>query len=245
MNFLQIAQEISDAQDGNDITTLEGTYSGLGQETRRLKANINKAYNRVKLALGIKNESAEMTGSITTVAGQESYAFPTGMLTVQQVRYVNDLPMRIMQWDDYERQKSDFLLEYVPINSSPYLCAIYQRKIWLFPQPDRSYTLSVRGLKTLTELSLDADVPDMPEEFHRVVKEFALYYEMKYENNPQAGVLIVGEGGKMSGQGGQAADAVDMFELVKKTYRQHYETPPRMKSIHETYVRERWRYGLL
>jgi len=244
MNFLQIAQEIADAQDGNTITTLEDMFSSLPQEVRRLKANINKAYNVVKLALGIRNENAEIVGTIQTVAGQESYAFPAGMLTVQQVRYVNNLPMLIVPWDEYERTKSDFLLEYVPINSSPYTCSIYQRKIWFFPQPDSSYAISVRGLKTLTELALNTDVPDLPDEFHRVIREFALYYEMKYENNPQAGNLVTGEGGKMAGQGGQAADAVGMFELVKKTFRQHNEISPRMKSIHETQRRERWRYGL-
>jgi hypothetical protein len=241
MNFLDIAQKISDAQDGDTITTLEG--SNLSQDVRRIKEHINQAYNVVKLALGIRNENAEATSSITTVAGQESYSFPTGILTIQQLKFENDFPLKLLPWPEFEREKSDYLYDYVPFNSCPYAVAIYQRKVWMYPIPDGAYTISVRGLETLVELELDTDEPDLPREFHRVIKELALYYEMAYENNPKAGELILDGGGNMTGMGGQAATAAGMFNIVKKTFRQHSEIPPRMRSIHEinrTDIYRRW-----
>jgi len=245
--LLQIAQDVIDCQDGDAITTIGGTIltpvdiSTLPQQKRRLKRHINKAMNVVKLALGIKNESAEFETTLTTVPNQESYPFPTGMLTIEQVKFSNDFPLAIIPWDDYERFKSDYILQYIPINSNPYNCTIYQRQIWFFPLPNQAYTFAIRGLATLVELALDTDEPPFPEEFHRVIKEFALYYEMKYENNPNAGDLVVGMGGNMQGQGGQAAEAVLMFELVKKTFRQHFAQGPRIKSIHELQYHDFWR----
>jgi hypothetical protein len=93
--------------------------------------------------------------------------------------------------------------------------------------------VTLRGQEGITELNQDADIPDLPVDFHRVIKEFAHYYELQYEGNALAGSLQVTEDGRITAVGGKAADAVNLLNLVKSNSRNHFTEPPRMISIHE------------
>lgn len=232
MNFLEIANYCIDQLDGDRVSTVyNANLSNLDQETRRLRQNINKAYTMVKLALGIKNENAETTFTITTVVGQEEYSIPSGILRVQQLQFANDPPIRIYPWPEFERYKADTLV--ITDTGSPYLASFYNKKVYLYPVPDSAYTLYGRGIETLTVLDQDADEPDLPAEFHQCIADFALYFEMLYENNPQAGILIVQENGSMNAQGGQAAHALMMFRMIRNNSKMHQEEPPRMIAASE------------
>lgn len=232
MNFLEIANYCIDQMDGDRVSTVyNDNLSNLDQEVRRLRQNINKAYTMVKLALGIKNENAETTFTLTTVSGQDSYSIPSGVLRIQQLQYGSEPPIRIVPWNEFERYKADTFV--ITDTGAPYLACFYNKKVWLYPVPDASYTLNGRGLETLTRLSQDDDEPDLPEEFHQCIADFALYFEMVYENNPQAGVLLVQENGAMTAQGGQAAQALAMFRMVRNNSKAHQEEPPRMISQYE------------
>jgi hypothetical protein len=229
MNLLEIANYCIDQMDGTTAATVyNANPSVLAQEVRRLKQNINKAYTVVKLALGLKNENAETTFTLTTVAGQEAYSIPTGVLRVLELQYGSDPPFRIIPWTEFQRYKADTLL--ITDSGAPFLASIFAKQLSFYPVPDSTYTINGRGLAKLTTLDEDTDEPDLPSEFHQCVAEFALYYEMKYENNPQAGMLVVQENGAMNAQGGQAADALGMLRMVRSQSKAHQEEPPRMIS---------------
>ncbi len=229
MNFLQIAQFVSDQQDGERLSTVYNPDQGmLSQTVRRLRDNVNRAYNLVKLALGWRNENAETTFTITTAANTESYNIPSGVLTVSQLKIGTDPPVRMLPWPEYEIYKSDTYL--ILVTGYPDVAAIYGRKVYFYPVPDTAYTVDCRGYETLTRLNLDEDEPDLPADFHQVIAEIALYYEMVYENNPGAGLLVTDAAGNLQGQGGQAANAVLMFNTIKKNFRAHFIEAPRMRS---------------
>lgn len=209
MNLLQMAGEIADQLDIDPPSTMEGD---LDQEYRRIKSDINLAYNTIKLDLGFKDESAETVTTLTTVAGQESYNFPSGLTAIHQLQTNIDPPLRIVPWTEFERYKSDSLI--IEYHSFPDVAAIYGRKIYFYPIPDTAYTFNVRGKKAFAELVNDDDEPDLPDEMHRVIRELALFYSMDYENNPRAQ--------------SQHARAMQMLQLAKLNLRQHFEEPARI-----------------
>ena len=232
MNFLEIANYISDQQDGDRLSTVYNADLGtLDQSVRRVRDNINRAYTLIKLALGTRNENAETSFTLTTTAGVEYVAIPAGVLTVLQLQYDNDPPMRLIPWTEYERYKADTLV--ITDEGSPDVASIYQRRVYFYPAPDGVYTINGRGLETLTRLSADADEPDLPAEFHQAIADLALHFEMAYEGNPAAGILLTQENGSLQAQGGQAAVAVTLFNAAKRNFRSHGTEPPRMIGTQE------------
>lgn len=215
LTFLQMAEIMADELDFTRPTTLQ---SVTNTEYRRMKTNINRAYNYVLLKLNKKNENAEMTGTITTVAGTESYSFPSGMNKVDTLIGANDtIPLRIIPFDEYLRYKSDTLA--ITQTGSPDVASIHMRKVWLYPVPDSAYSLTVYGRENMTELSADADTPDLPADYHRCIVEWALFFQMNYEGNPSAAT--------------QAQIAQQMMDAVRANMKDHGSEPPRIQGAHE------------
>jgi hypothetical protein len=208
MNFLTICQNVADQLDGGTIATVEGT---LTRKVRRLKENVNRAYNTVWLALAKSNESREYNTTFTTTANTEAYDIPASLLSVDQLKIGSDLPLRIVPWPEYERYKADTFA--VTLTGDPIVASIYNRDIYLWPVPDASTTVNVRGQRGFTEMDEDADEPMLEDDFHRVIQELALYFEMDYEGNPRAT--------------SQYAIADNMLKLVRNNQRAHYEEAPR------------------
>lgn len=233
MNFLQIAQNMADRLDDTRPSTIYAADLGnLSKTVRRWREHINLAYSMVKLALGRSDEYRQTSTTLALVASTESYSLPAGVLNLDQVQIGTDPPMDIIPWGDFETYKRQFLM--VTDTGYPSVCAIYERKLWFYPIPDSAMTANLRAQENLTNLDADADVPDLPADFHRAVQEIAICLEMAYEGRPEAGLLAVSENGTLQGQGGQAAVAVNYFNLVRRNSGDHIQQAPRMKSRKES-----------
>lgn len=232
MNFLQIGQNVADRFDRSRPSTIyNADLSLLSQPIRRYREHINLAYNMVLLALGRANEYRQTSTTLALVAGTESYNIPAGVLNLDQVQIGTDPPMDIIPWPEYEIYKRQFLT--VTDTGYPSVCSIYQRKLWFYPTPDSALTANLRAQETMTSLDADADTPDLPADFHRVIQELAIYLEMHYKGDRNAGMLLVAENGTLQAQGGQAAIAVNLFNLVRRNSGDHQQVAPRMMSRHE------------
>ncbi len=230
--FLQIAQNMSDRLDRDRPSTIyNADLANLSQTIRRYREHINTAYNMVKLALNRGDENRQTSTTLALVSGTESYAIPAAILNIDQVQVGTDPPMDIIPWPDYETYKRQFLL--VTDTGYPTVCAIYQRKLWFYPTPDQNLTANLRGQEALTALDADADQPDLAADYHRVIQELAIYLEMVYKGSDNAGILAV-SGSGMTAQGGQAATAVNLFNLVRNNSGDHFQQAPRMMSRYES-----------
>lgn len=231
-SFLVIAQNIADrVDDPRPSTVYNGDVGNLSQKIRRYREEINLAYNLVKLALNRKDEYRQTSTTLALVASTESYSIPVTLLNVDQVQIGTDPPMDIIPWVDYETYKRQFLV--VTDTGYPQTCSIYQRKLWFYPTPDTAMTANLRGIEPFTALDADASEPDLPADFHRVVQELGLYFEMAYKGRPEAGILIQ-QGNKLSAQGGQAAVACALLELTRANSGDHQQEQPRMRSRYES-----------
>src|SRR3990167_6024633 len=71
------------------------------------------------------------------------------------------------------------------------------QKIWLGPKPDAVYTVAGVYQRGPQEMTLDADVPEMPSRFHRLIVYEAM---MRYGGNrvaPEAMLRAASEGGQL------------------------------------------------
>ena len=230
--FLQIAQNMADRLDETRPTSIyNADLSLLSQTIRRYREHINLAYNMVLLALNRTNEYRQTSTTLSLTSGTESYSVPAGILNIDQVQIGTDPPMDISPWPEYETYKRQFLV--ITDTGYPTACAIYQRQLWFYPIPDQNLTANLRGQETMTNLDADADTPDLPADYHRVIQEIAIALEMAYEGNPAAGQFAVAENGTLQGQGGQAAIAVNFFNLVRRNSGDHFQVLPRMMSRFE------------
>lgn len=181
MNFLELVQKTGYRLDVNNVSTIEGSTS---TEVSRIKESVNEAYNLVWSKLFKRNQDAEIETTLTLESGTDNYAIPDALIAVDMVIVDDNSPSAIMPWREFERdyKRAGFL---VTTSSLPDVCAIYQNRIYFYPAPDTSYTVTIRGKAKFTELALDADEPLLKAEYHRAIKNLALYFEFLYEGNPQ------------------------------------------------------------
>ena len=76
--------------------------------------------------------------------------------------------MEYIEWEDFRNSvlfggaaSTTGYPQYISVND--------QRELVLYPTPDDAYTLKGRYVKGLQTLSADADVPEMPEQFHEAI----------------------------------------------------------------------------
>jgi hypothetical protein len=216
--FLQIAQNLADRVDGTRPSTIyNANLDNLDQTTRRWRNFINKAYKRVWLTMHRDNEYRETETTATTVANTEYIAIPAGITNIDQVKFANEPPIDLMAWPRFERFKED--IYYETVNGSPTAASIYQRRLYFYPVPDAAYTVYIRGQETFTALDADTDTPDIADEFHDVIEEIAVLYEMAYEGD------IAGQQLKM--------ETEQWLKLVKNNSRSHASQPPKTMSRRE------------
>ena len=223
LTFLEIAQQMADELDFTRPTTLQGSVS---TQIRRIKNHINKAYNHVWLKLNPVNEDAQTSTTFTTTQGQDYVAIPTGILNVEEVVHSTEPPLIILPWSEFQQLRADYLI--ITQTGAPTRAAIYQRRIYLYPTPDSAYTFTVRGKAGLTELSADDDEPALRDEFHRVVLEWALYFSMAYEGNPNLQV--------------QLNNAEQALKTARDNMMNHNDFPPCVRLETEFQDSAYWRY---
>lgn len=216
--FLQIAQNLADRVDGTRPSTIyNADLSNLSQTTRRWRNFINKAYKRLWLEMHRDNEYRETEATTTTTNGVEYVTIPSGISNIDQVKFANEPPIDLMPWPRFERFKEDIYFE--TVNGSPTAASIYQRRLYFYPVPDDVYTVYIRGQQVFTELDLDADEPDIAPDFHDIIEEIAVLYEMHYEGDIASQQLKL--------------ETEQWIKLVKNNSRSHATHPPKVMSRRE------------
>ena len=109
----------------------------------------------------------ETVQSITTVAGQAAYPWPTDFA---KLRYLRDVDLTQT-------------LELVPIRSIETSAAVCGRPasyalagatLVLYPTPDAVYNLALRYWQLPALLAADGDTPSLPADYHRLLAYYAL-----------------------------------------------------------------------
>jgi hypothetical protein len=150
--YLQLQTRICDELGRNDllVSTLNASVSPV--QNAILSAIDQYAHER--FWFNTARATATTTAPVASV-GTPNYALPTDCLeldtvsvTVNGARY----PMQAVPWptiDDLTGVTVGF--------GKPLMYAVYDEQIWLYPEPDAAYTLTLSYLQELTALSASSD----------------------------------------------------------------------------------------
>jgi hypothetical protein len=210
MDFLTLVKKVGSLTDVETSSLV--TLTNPSRQIDRLKTHVNNAYNFVWLALFPKNEDAESSTTVSTVANQDYINIPFPQ--VNMVANGNNAPYRILPWLEFEvNYKRNGTINETPVlYGEPNVCSIYQKRLYLYPTPDSAYSLTVRGNLDFTELSADSDTPLLQDQFHIVIQMFAIAEALKYQGDPMFQTA--------------QADAQTMLGVVRKNMRGHQGMPP-------------------
>jgi hypothetical protein len=218
MDFLNLVKTTGALTDTDTASLV--TLANPSRQINRLMTLVNNAYNIVWLALHPKNEDAESSVTVNTVSNQEYIDIPFSQ--VSMVAQNNNTPYRILPWLEYEvnyRRNNGFNQDVALVYGEPNVASIYQKRLYLYPVPDASYPLLVRGNLSFTPLVADADEPLLREDSHLVIQMYAEALELAYQ------------GDQMAQLAREKADA--MLRVVRRNMRGHHGMPPSIMSEDE------------
>lgn len=112
----------------------------------------------------------------TTAAGIAAYTLPADSLNPPKVHQVT--------WDCYVLHPMTYLEtrdlnSYLHSTGSPSSFYIDENKVFLYPIPDSAKEMNIVYYKKPATLSADDDVPEIPEEFHEALANYAAYQIMR------------------------------------------------------------------
>jgi hypothetical protein len=192
MNFLELVQRVGlEVGASGSITTVVGATG----EYARLKNWIAQAW--IELQMEHTDWRFMRAGStLSTIAGTSEYdvtAAPISLAT-----FANFVPntFRIyettgdeqylyeMDWDSF-RDEWIFGSNRTSQSRPQFVTVKPDKKLVLAQIPDKVYTVVFDYYKLPTELSLDADTPNIPTRFHMLMVYKAMEWYASYENAPE------------------------------------------------------------
>lgn len=218
MNFLSLVKNVGVYSDTDTSALL--TLANPNRQITRLKQIVNDAYNTVWLALHPSNEDAETSTTVNTVANQDYVNIPFNQ--VGMVLNGNNPPYRILPWLEYEvnyRRNGTNNQVSATLYGEPNVASIYQKRLYLYPIPDSTYPLTIRGNLSFTPLVNDTDEPLLRDEFQIAIQQLGIALELGYQ------------GDSMAQDAMQKAN--DLLKVVRKNMRGHKGMPPRIMTEDE------------
>lgn len=109
----------------------------------------------------------EREKSVNAISGSETLTnLPTDMQTPLSLRiytpigYANELPY--IEYEDFDRA---FPNPNLTGPTTPSAWRVFNREIQIYPIPNDTYNLNLKYIKEVDELTLDSDVPEIPQAF--------------------------------------------------------------------------------
>ena len=174
MNYKDIQDKVMGRLDDNTGSTRE-----------RVKDYINEAYNIVYYD---RDWYWRLTqdAAFTTTSGTEEYTLASGTAKIIDIRdTTNDTYLGEAHYLDLVQDKPG-----IDSGDSGHPTKWYYSgdssqspKIKLYPIPNGSYAMEYDYYKKLTELSADADEPDIPDRWQQILIDYALYQELLAQND--------------------------------------------------------------
>lgn len=120
--------------------------------------------------------------SISTVAGTQSYAFPTNFISIRRVEYDGKKLTKVTfrEDDTITGQNTSSAVQ-----GTPTYYYLWDDTIYLRPLPDDAKTLTVYGFKEHTQLTSVSDTLEVPTLFHPALIDYVVseYYAKDGETN--------------------------------------------------------------
>lgn len=169
-----LGQLVSDVQNKLDDTSFSTTL---------IKQFINDTQREVALKYNFPFLEASYTGSLTI--DQYIYDLPTGVDTIEGLRITAptgseaDITDFYLPFRDFDKKFPDPAEDN---SGTPKYWTIRDQNYYLYPKPDKAYTLDIRYQKIVDTLSSDSDVPEIPERYQEILVLGALARAHKFND---------------------------------------------------------------
>lgn len=197
--YLAICQDV--ARESGVVAAPDSPTTVTGQvgQLRRLVGWVSEAYRRIQLTKDWRWLQAEFSGE--TIAGVQEYRadalgitsrFSKWLRTTDDnqnfpvTRYLTSLgrtdeqELIWIEWNDFKRR---FLIGSAATSSDPpsFYTIDPTDRLRFYPIPDDIYTIRGEYMKSPQILTSDGDIPEMPEQFHDLIKWRALMLLGKFD----------------------------------------------------------------
>ena len=196
MNYLQLANKALLKMNEPEIDETLGLSSARGIQ-KTVLANVQLAYKDM-VSDSVQWPFNYNDGLITTVINTFLYARETGTKVIDWDSF--DLIItedsitssRKLHFADRATERKLFRAEQIQqdVNTATTPYYVYSKKngsIGLYPTPDKEYTITYEYWTHPPELTLDTDIPLIPEHFHDNLVEGALYHSFYTRSDYEAG----------------------------------------------------------
>lgn len=181
MTFLQIKQRLARRRGANDSAFVAATAS-------RYADAINETYHAL-LRQSWATELRNTTTTTASVAGTQSYSV-TSCARINRIwETTNDLKLE-MKTLGWLRSVDPDPQQGTPIVWIPTDVTKTTQSFLLWPTPASVITYTLDITSAITELSADADVPLLPDDFHDLLIDGAELRELRKQDDPQRWQLV-------------------------------------------------------
>jgi len=180
---------------GTTVTRVQQRIRDTGYSSAEIKSYINDTqndvYNEYRLPFMQDVQAYTLTANVSDITN--GTGLPTDYVQAMDITLTSSGREKVLTYMDTQTVDSmypdpDDTTRH-PANV-PDKWYIYADTIKVYPVPNDAYTVSLRFYKKPTELSADADVPEIPSEFQELLIMGAAYRVMQVKDNyDQAAIL--------------------------------------------------------
>lgn len=207
--FLQIVQSVC-REFGYSIPT---TVANQSDDTiLRVMESVNTCYGELLMLLDASNPLGQFETTVTLLANSDSVSIPTTLRRVDSVMDEDGRQLTVLPWKEFLELKNQ-LLFLDPINTIGY-ASLFGSKIYFFNVNSSNTTITIRGIRDLSSMTIDSSVPILPDECQNVLIDMAKARESTYIGKSPEIYIARAEKG---------------VQLVKGKFNRHHGEPLRMR----------------
>lgn len=175
------------AQIKTDVKRIFGDESGV----QLTDADITRWANRACSEIIQQNDGLLQARAVANLVGnQQAYTPPTNALAIKKIRVKRTTDLSYFKIEGMSYQEFDEYIDgwegtYYGTSPIPSVYSFYANQIWLFPIPTADVTNGMEILysRRPVSMAIDADIPDLPEEYHDAITDFVLQQAYEMDEN--------------------------------------------------------------
>lgn len=180
---------------GTIVTRVQQRIQDTGYSSTEIKSYINDTqndvYNEYRLPFMQTTQNYTLTANVSDITNgvglPDNYVQALDLILTTNGREKTLEYVDVRTIDGFYPDADDTTRNPANVPNKWYF---YGETIKVFPVPNAAYTITLRYYKKPTELSSDADVPEIPSEFQELLIVGATYRVLQVKDNyDQAGVL--------------------------------------------------------
>lgn len=155
------------------------------------EADIIRWINDATREISSQNDLTQATGTMSSVAGQDTYAFPSDMMAIRTM-YYDDIKIDFLKKTDYDGvvNKTD---GGDMQSGTPYMFTRWGSNFILYPKPDSIKEIKLFYLQRPVDVTTTADTVPLPIEYHNRVVEYCLQQAYQTDEDWEAATQMGGQ----------------------------------------------------